>query len=753
MRLPVFALCVITGTAPLLWLPALPSIAFTGTVILLSAAVCLRLPPLRPAALTALFFCWGVLAAWQEVLPATALPGKVLRAEVLLTASDGAERHAGRLLSIDGKRQFPPPGIAFYGQPLPHKACAGQRWRMSLKARAVHGQLNEGLFDRQRYALASHLPLTGRFVQAEVVDAGCGLRAAFISRLAQSLAGRPWQAVILALAAGERVAVPAEIGRLLQQTGTAHLMAISGLHIALLGMLGWGAARGLQLMLPGRYISWRLPLLSALAAMILYGWLSGFQPPAQRTVIAAVCWTLLRLSGRRWNSLDVWLCCIAAILLIDPLAVLSESLWLSAFAVGALIFWYRWVPLGKWPRGGPLRAGLGLLHLQLGLLFLLLPLQIAVFNGFSWTSLLANLIAVPLVTLVEIPQLIAGMLLNLSGPQALEQGVWHLADRALAALFWFLGALPDGWIGVSRRWQGAVMLPWLAVILWRLRSWRRMFACWLTLGVLALYPLWKRADPQRWSVTMLDVGQGLAVVIARNGRAILYDTGPAWPGGDSGQQVIIPWLRWQNLHPEGIILSHEHLDHRGGLNSLQAAWPALWVRSPLREKGHLACFRGTRWRWQGLTFRVLWPLPDTRLTGNNRSCVVRVDDGRHSVLLTGDIESAGEKMMLSRYWQHLSSTLIQVPHHGSNTSSSPLLLRRVEGAIALASASRYNAWRMPAERVRARYRHYGYRWFDTPRQGQITVEFDAEGWQIHSLRDQILRRWYHPWFGDSGQNG
>ena len=753
MRLSTFALCVITGTAPLLWLPVLPPVAPIGVLILLSAAVCLRLPALRPAALTALFFCWAVLAAWQEVLPATALPGKVIRAEVVLTASDGAERHYGRILSIDGRRQFPPPGIAFYGQALPHKACAGQRWRLQLKARAVHGQLNEGLFDRQRYAIASHLPLTGRFMRAEAIDDRCSLRATFIARLTQSLAARPWQSVMLALAAGERISVSAEVNRLLQQTGTAHLMAISGLHISLLGMLGWGAARGLQLLLPARYLSWRLSLICGLAAMIFYSWLSGFQPPAQRTVVAATCWTLLRLSGRSWSSVDVWLCCIAAIVLVDPMAMLSESLWLSAFAVGVLIFWYKWVPMARWPQGRLLRGAVGLLHLQLGLLFLLLPLQIAVFNGFSWTSLVANLIAVPLVTLVEIPLLIAGMLLNLSGPQALEQWIWLLADRVLAGLFWFLQALPDGWIAVSRRWRGAALLPWLAVILWRLRAWRSAFACGLTLGVIALYPLWRREAPEEWSVTMLDVGQGLSMVIARSGRAILYDTGPAWPGGDSGRQVIIPWLRWQDLRPEGIILSHEHLDHRGGMDSLLAQWPTLWVRSPLREQGHQECFRGSEWRWQGLTFRVLWPLPDNRLKGNNRSCVVRVDDGRHSVLLTGDIEAAGEKMMLSRYWQHLSSTLIQVPHHGSNTSSTPVLLRRVGGAIALASASRYNTWRMPADRVRDRYRQYGYRWLDTPRQGQITVKFSAEGWQIHSLRDQILRRWYHPWFGDTGQNG
>ncbi len=226
---------------------------------------------------------------------------------------------------------------------------------------------------------------------------------------------------------------------------------------------------------------------------------------------------------------------------------------------------------------------------------------------------------------------------------------------------------------------------------------------------------------------MLDVGQGLAMVIERHGKALLYDTGPAWPQGDSGQQVIIPWLRWHHLQLQGIMLSHEHLDHRGGLDSVLQAWPQAWVRSPLGWAHHLPCHRGERWQWQGLNFRALWPLPGSTAKGNNHSCVVRIDDGRSSILLTGDIERQAEQAMISRYWRHLTSTLIQVPHHGSNTSSSALLVRRVDGAAALASASRYNAWRMPSYKVVQRYRQRGYRWFATPQQGQITVVFPQKG--------------------------
>ncbi len=102
-------------------------------------------------------------------------------------------------------------------------------------------------------------------------------------------------------------------------------------------------------------------------------------------------------------------------------------------------------------------------------------------------------------------------------------------------------------------------------------------------------------------------------------------------------------LRWHNLTPEGVILSHEHLDHRGGLRSLQQVWPSMWIRSPLGWQGHLPCFRGEQWQWQGLTFQAHWPLRESADRGNNRSCVVKVDDGVHSILLTGDIEAGAEQ--------------------------------------------------------------------------------------------------------------
>ncbi|HAS0831680.1 TPA: ComEC family protein, partial [Enterobacter cloacae] len=166
-----------------------------------------------------------------------------------------------------------------------------------------------------------------------------------------------------------------------------------------------------------------------------------------------------------------------------------------------------------------------------------------------------------------------------------------------------------------------------------------------------------------------------------------------------------------------------------------------------------SCFRGQQWKWQGLTLTVHWPPAGSTAQGNNRSCVVKIDDGEQSVLLTGDIEAQAEQAMLSHYWRYLTSTVIQVPHHGSNTSSSLPLVQRVGGEIALDSAARYNAWRFPSVKVVKRYRKEGYVWHDTPHSGQISVTFSQHAWQIRRLREQYLPRWYHQWFGAPVDNG
>lgn len=400
--------------------------------------------------------------------------------------------------------------------------------------------------------------------------------------------------------------------------------------------------------------------------------------------------------------------------------VLSNSFWLSCVAVAGLIFWFQWAPLPYGLRQGWQWALLRVAHLQCGITLLLLPLQWGIFKGISLTSLPANIWAVPLVSLVTTPLVLLALPLALF--PRLSYSSWWLADRSLDAVFMVLRSLQHGWIAIDEHYLAWRLIGWCGVIIWRFGWWRIYPA---SVAALVLYLVLQRAAASQpeWRVDMLDVGHGLAMVIEREGQAVLFDTGSQWPGGNMAQYEILPYLRWRGITPEAVILSHSHQDHIGRLGSLLQAYPGLTVYSPFTQPGHRAGIQGETWQWYGLTFTVLWPPKRVAYAGNDDSCVVRIDDGRHRVLLTGDIEIKAERRLESALRDELAANLLQIPHHGSKTSSTAPFLHAVNPQYALASTGRYNPWRLPSAEVIARYRQAEHHWVDTAQSGQVSVLF------------------------------
>ena len=748
MRLTITRLagCIIAGILPLNFIPELPGNRYQ----LLALGLALLLAGIRrrgalPLALALLASVWAVNAGrtqLQQIERLTRQPLQQVEVKIENLQPDG-QRARVRLLRQQGQLLFPPISAMLSLPESDTALCAGQRWLLTVKLRPVHARLNQGGFDAQRYALANGVPLSGRVSAAQVLQSRCGWRDAVMHAAKQRYGDLRWQGTLGALAFGERAEVSADLTQLLRETGTAHLMAISGLHIALAAALGWWLARLLQFGLPAWRIGYRLPLVSSLALALAYCWLSGGNPPAVRAMLALLLWSGLRLSGVSCHALQVWLMCLAVILLSDPLSLLSDSLWLSALAVGGLLLWYHSFPLPRRFRRGKRGLPLRLLHLQLGMLLLMMPLQVLLFHGVSLSAPLANMWAVPLVSLLTVPLILLALLL-LPFPW-LSTPLWWLADRSLSAVFIPLQQLPHGWLPLDAAQAGYSLVGWLLLMALRFGWWRSSPASLLGL-TLSVAVASASVKPQ-WRVDMLDVGHGLAVVISRHGQATLYDTGGRWPGGDAARSQILPWLRWQGLTVSQIVISHEHLDHIGGLASVRAAFPRASVRSPLGLPGHQPCHRGLAWRWQDLDFQVLWPPPGYVQTGNNRSCVVAVSDGRWRILLTGDIEAAVERALVAGQRESLAATLLQVPHHGSRTSSTPPLLRAVHPDAAIASAARYSAWRLPARQIIRRYADNQIVWRDTALSGQLSARFFTDNWQLLGLREQLLNRWYHQWFG------
>ncbi|CAI1559403.1 ComEC family competence protein [Serratia quinivorans] len=578
-------------------MPYLPDVRIALWVIL-PVCLCLwgRGCAGRSMAWGALGFLWAVFTAETLVNQINRLSqGPVVSAVVQVSsiALAGATRKQTvmRIEQLNGRWLVPSIAFSTLWQPKDRPLCAGQRWQLQLRLRPIHGNLNEGGFDSQRWAMSQRQPLTAQVKSAVILDQNCGWRQKMIAHAENNIGTLRYKAVLLALAFGERAALEPALRTLMLKTGIAHLMAISGLHVAMVAILIWGVLRAMQFFLPAKLIDYRFPLIVSWLGALGYVWLAGAHPPAVRTGLALTLWMLLRIRGIHCSSWQIWLWCVGLILVCDPLAVLSDSFWLSAIAVFCLIFWFEWVPLNPLFRSGWHWAPLRWLHIQLGITLLLVPMQAGLFHGLALSSIPANLWAVPLVSLITVPLILLAVVAGIF--PMLSAGLWWLADLTLAGVFAPLHYLQIGWVDLGAASLAVSLAGWLLVIFWRFHWWLRYATALTTLALCCV--LWREREAQyRWRVDMLDVGHGLAMVIEKNGRAILYDTGPRWGTGSAAGRNILPFLNWRGLPVEQIILSHDHLDHIGGLEEIQRAFPQATVRSPRLDAGHLPCVAGER---------------------------------------------------------------------------------------------------------------------------------------------------------------
>lgn len=751
------ALAVTAGMLPLLVLPHLPSLPGCLLIAILACAIGLIRHKIASfGAILLMSFVWAASQGDYLLMQTDRLSegnvGMVASVQSINLGRQDKHQIIMKIIEAGGKPVFFPVYFRTRWENTTMDYCAGQVWKLKANLRPVHASLNEGGFDSQRWAVANHWPLLGQIKQGSVLHERCDLRQRFIAAINSELVGLGLanRAVLVALGFGEKGLIGPEDNALLQKTGVAHLVAISGLHIGIAAWIGWLLARGTQYLLPLRFIDYRFPLIISELTLLIYTWLAGCNAPALRAALALSLWLVLRFFHIRCHPWQVWLWGVALLLLMDPLSILSDSFWLSCLAVAALIFWFQWAPLPARFNRHWYWAALRWAHLQLGMTLLLLPMQIGLFHGINYASFMANMWAVPIVSLSTVPLVLLGLIGHLIFPAAMNSLIWSAADSTLSLAFWGVGKFAADWFYLGASTFSLAFTGWAGVMIWRF-GWQR--ACPASiLALLAAMAVWLYAKaPERWRIDVLDVGHGLATLISKNGKGVLYDTGNRWEGGSAAEMNILPFLRWRNIDVEQVIISHSDEDHRGGLESISRAFPRASVRES-SASASLPCLGGVRWTWQGLNFNALWPDKLTDRPSNDDSCVIRIDDGKFSVLLTGDIEAASERNLVSRYHQELSSTLMQVPHHGSNTSSTGPFLRTVKPEISIASASRFNKWHLPAKKVVNRYHQANLAWRDTAHSGQLTVRFYDDYWSVNGLRDQIFPRWYHRRFGVSDDN-
>ncbi len=668
---------------------------------------------------------WRAELRLQQALP-VAWEGRSLRVDVeideLPQRLTGGERTLTRLRvrplaparDDDGLLLDLPPRLSLWvdGSRLPPQwPRAGERWRFELRLRRIHGLQNPGLPDSELWLLERGILAQGNVRAASRLAEASpwslqGWRHDLRDRIDAVVSEPRQRAVLAGLLLGDQAALSSADWALLRDTGVVHLFSISGVHITCFAWLaGWLIARGWPLRLARRCPT---PLAARWGGVLLataYALLAGWGVPAQRTVSLLLLLALLQSSGRLWPWPLALLACAVPIALADPWALMQPGFWLSFVAVALLMQHGPAVPM-RGQRGGWQQAWRQLLHTQAVCTLGLAPLTLLFFGQLSVVGVLANLIAVPTVTLVLTPLVLLGALLP---------ALWWLAGAGVQALFALLQPLADLPWAV---WQlpeaplALQALSLLGLLLAALRLPRR----WRALGLLMLLPLfaWQPARPAdgAFRLRVFDVGQGSAVWLQTAGHEMLYDAGPRWGEQDAAARLLLPSLRAAGVRRLDLLLiSHGDADHAGGAASLLRAFPAASRSTPMDPR--LAalqagtCAAGQRWRWDGVDFQILHPPAASALRGNASSCVLRVvaADGS-AVLLTGDIGLAEERRLLADAAE-LRSDLLLLGHHGSARSSSPAFLAAVAPRLAFAQSGYRNRHGHPALPVQTRLREFG----------------------------------------------
>ena len=631
----------------------------------------------------------------------------------------------------------------------------GEHWQLAVRLKRPHGNANPGGFDYERWLFQQGISATG-YVREDTRNRRLkGRPRSFIDGLRNSVAAYfnsrvpppPGMAFIRALTIGDASAIDPTQWDVLRATGTTHLMVISGTHISLVaGLIFWLTRRVWSRL--GRCTETvpavRVAAVTALLSATFYAFLTGLGIPSRRALIMLTVGMTALLAGR-WSR-PAHVLCLAAIatLIIDPLAVLATGWWLSFWAVAVIFF----ITSGHFGTRGMWHK-VARVHVVLALG--MLPLLLVFYQQASLIAPLANVIAVPWVSLLVVPTALVGVVLlavsTAAGGLLLNLSAW-LMDAFWPCLTW-LGGLD---FALLNHHQPLVWTLFPAIAgLFLLFAPRGSPGKWL--GLVMLLPMLEARPPgpafgEVW-VTLLDVGQGLSTVVQTQGHTLVYDAGPSYsPGFDTGRTVVVPYLRSQGVgRIDKLFVSHGDNDHSGGVPSLLKGYPVVDVEAGIPElltmRRAWQCHRGEHWRWDGVDFSVLHPDARSYHKGNSASCVIRIETGGgRRVLLTGDIEADSERVLLQEVLERLPIDVLVVPHHGSLTSSSPAFVEALSPDYALFSTGYRNRFRFPRKPVVDRYRKAGSMLLDTAAQGAITVKLRSGGLPVEAESFRCSHRHY-----------
>ena len=559
------------------------------------------------------------------------------------------------------------------------------------------------------------------------------------------LVGKPYVGVLQALVIGNEDAISQSDWQLFLHTGTNHLMSISGLHITMLSSLifalsyfVWRKSYRLTLRLPAR----KAAVLFGLITASIYALIAGFSVPTQRTFYMLCVFAIGLWCGRGIRMMQILAYALFTVVLLDPWAVMSPGFWLSFGAVAFMGF-----TLGS--RLGQSSWLISGIRSQYVVTLALIPFLLLFFQQFSLVSPIANAFAIPMVSLLVVPLSIFGAIFSIDA-------LLLLAHSIMAVTMDLLGVMADFDWAIWQQFSPPVWAIALSFIGLLCLFFPKGFPLRF-LGIIFSIPLVFNPpkDPlsSEMRLIVLDVGQGLSVLVQTQHHALLYDTGTKVSSqNDSGARVIVPYLRSIGLDQlDGIVVSHNDIDHSGGLNSVLKEVPSSWILSSLPEPvngaSNLSCYKGQSWQWDGVNFEVLSPTLNSYnfddIKDNNRSCVIKVTSPFGSVLLAGDIEREVENNLVSLNDGSLKSDVLIVPHHGSKTSSSNGFIDAVAPQVAIFTMGYRNRFGHPKSEVLERYKARNIQTYRSDKDGAVLVKFASDNrFHILAWRHEASHYWY-----------
>jgi competence protein ComEC len=631
----------------------------------------------------------------------------------------------------------------------------GQKVKLWVKVKPPHGLANEGGFNYQQWLFSESIIATGYVklhVENQLIDDVKTIRQVLLNRLLSfDLPHNPWLA---ALTFGYRGLLQPQDWHLVQKTGVAHLIAISGLHLALVASISYILITWIGGGLVSPFYSLHhinlhnMAILLTLFTTLAYSALAGFGLPTLRAWLMLLLFSLFFLFNKHVTAKRLILLGLSGFVLLFPLSIFKLSFWLSFSAVIIIcfVFW-------RWPvkhTGFSFIAILSsMVKVQLCLTLLMLPLVAWQFSYISIVSPFVNLVAVPLVTVLLVPIcLLATICLVIKPDWALE--LFSLADLIISHGLTFL----DFAIKLNGAYLNLPTFPaaiWFCVFLFVLCCclpyfWlNKKYLCLLLLPLLS-YLLTQKTNT--WQIDILDVGQGLSVLISKDNRVIIYDVGASYPSGfNMADSVLLPILRARGFSAVDLVfLSHSDNDHAGSLPQLIKG---IKVSEVLTNQDR--CQQNLDISWQGLRIRSLWPDDALKYNNNNGSCVINISDQYHSILLPGDIDKNIEKQLVDLDQKQLRANILVAAHHGSNTSSSREFIKTVGAQYVVFSQGFMNRWGFPKQDVLDRYHQINQdegnetKYFATSDSGQVSfiMQYNSPNpIKVKTFRQDLYPYWY-----------